>query len=144
VGKWAERDFYEEMSILDNMIASFKLHFPLAAENAVDYRMLSEFDMVVIMDDCSEVLYDDVRKTMRVLPKDRNDMTEEECRREFGLRLRQLLYHKNISQSQLSDMTGIPNSRISEYINGIHTPSLYVVDKISKVLNCSIDAFAYR
>ena len=129
---------------MSDILTNLKLHFPLVAAHSVRYRMLSDVDVVVVMDDDSEILYDDVQKTIRVLPKDRNGLTEEECRKEFGLRLRQMLYHKNISQSQLSDMTGIPNSRISEYINGIHTPSLYVVDKISKVLNCSIDTFTYR
>lgn len=41
----------------------------------------------------------------------------------FGLALRLIMETKNLKQQHLSDMTGIPRSRISEYVTGRREPS---------------------
>ena len=129
---------------MSEIISNLKLHFPLIAAKVVHFRMASEFDVTLVMDDGSEMLYDDMQKTIRILPKDRNNMNESEFRSEFGKRLRQILYRKSMSQSQLAYLTDMSDAQLSSYISGKHTPSAYVVDKISKALGCSIDEFTYR
>jgi transcriptional regulator with XRE-family HTH domain len=70
-------------------------------------------------------------------------MTEDECRSEFGYRLVHIMIRKGISQVDLAERIGVSNVMINRYINGSNTPSFYVVDKIAKALNCSMDDFRY-
>jgi transcriptional regulator with XRE-family HTH domain len=70
-------------------------------------------------------------------------MTEETYRKEFGIRLRRLLRMKGMTQSDLADAIGITNAGLSGYINGKHTPSFYMVNKIARVLKCSVDELRY-
>jgi DNA-binding Xre family transcriptional regulator len=88
-------------------------------------------------------LYDDVTRSYRKLPTDSDELTEDECRREFGIRLNKILIRKNITQIELSEMTGINRSILNGYITGKHSPSFYNVDRIAKALDCSVDDFRY-
>lgn len=45
-------------------------------------------------------------------------MTREDWMQNFGENLREILIHKGINQRELSEMTGISSSMISDYING--------------------------
>ena len=58
---------------------------------------------------------------------------------DFGRNLRDLLKEARISQSELSMMTGIPKSNISQYITGTQMPSLKNVVSIMIALNCEFD-----
>lgn len=44
-----------------------------------------------------------------------------------------------LTQEELSEITGIPKSQISEYANFRHTMSLKTAKTIAQVLNCHID-----
>ena len=70
-------------------------------------------------------------------------MSEQQCREEFSIRLKRLMYRQGVTQKELSEETGISEMTISNYMNGKRTPSFYNVDKISKALKCSIDIFRY-
>ena len=45
-------------------------------------------------------------------------MTREDWMQNFGENLEYILHSKNLNQRQLSDLTGIPTSTISNYIVG--------------------------
>lgn len=127
----------------NDLINNFKLYFPSLAEKAVDFKEDELGYLFVRLDSGMALVYDDENNSFRVLPVNSNNMSEEEHRQEFGVRLRKLLYRKGISQEDLSLMTGIPQSRISNYIRGKYTPSFYVVDKIAKALGCSTEDLRY-
>lgn len=95
------------------------------------------------LNDGAVVEYDVDECTLRRLPKDPNNLTEKEYRNELKYRLRKILYCKSISQKELAESSGIPQSTISKYINGETTPSSYAMDKIAKALDCSVDEFRY-
>ena len=122
---------------------NLKMYFPYVFKNAVNYYEVGLFDLIVELVDGSSIIYDDFEKTVRPLPRDSNNMSEEECRKEFGLRLRQMLYRKGITQMAFAEMSGISQVMISKYINGKASPSLYAIDKIAKVLGCSVDELRY-
>lgn len=126
-------------TIHDNL----KRYFPFVYEDAVSHHQVSMYELVVELIDGSSVIYDDFEKTIRVLPPDSDDMTEEECRREFGCRLRRMMFIKHMNQSELSKKTRIPQALLSRYMNGKTTPSFYNVDRICKVLGCSIEDLRY-
>lgn len=125
------------------MFDNFIMRFPFIAEKVVEYWESSDYGITVRLEGGDIFLYDDVDGSIRKLPKNSNVMTEDECRNEFGNRLRRLLAVKTISQDELCDRVGIHPVMLSRYMNGKTTPSFYIVDKIAKVLNCSIDEFRY-
>ena len=123
---------YDRLQIIDN----FKKYFPYLAESVTDYQIINEFDLVVLLHDDSYILYDDFDKTIRPLHE---ISSEDDYRREFGRRLQSIMDRKRITQTMLSESTGIPQPRLSEYINGRHTPNLYAADMIAAALGCSVE-----
>lgn len=133
------------MKVIDERLyTNFKQYFPLFAEDAVSFTTSNiPCELIVKLTDGSSILYDDVGQTIRNLPDDPNDLSKEECNKEFSYRLRKIMQIKGITQQELSERTGIAQSHISNYVRGTRSPSFYIIDKIAKVLDCSIDQFRY-
>lgn len=127
----------------DILFNNFKRHFPLVAEKAEEYREESVDELFVRLKNGDCVIYDDVFCVLRTLPSDSNCLTEEECRKEFGRRLQRLMRNRGVTQTELAEMVGTSQARISNYISGRVTPSFYMVDKIAKALGCSIEKLRY-
>lgn len=122
---------------------NFKLCFPSIANKAVALYENSYGELIVKLENGETIIYDDVTRSYRRLPYDSTELTEDECRREFGIRLDKMLRRKNITQIELSEMTGINRSILNGYITGKHSPSFYNVDRIAKALGCSVDDFRF-
>ena len=67
------------------------------------------------------------------------DNLEAEWRKRFGRNLLDTMNRWKISQEELSLKTGISQSAISKYINGVSTPSAYTLMKICDVLELPYD-----
>lgn len=117
--------------------------FPFIVKEAVTYKKYNDFEWLIILKDGSTVLYDEFSKTIRRLPNNSNELTEQECRKEFGARLRMRMDRAGVSQLELSNRTGIAQPQLSRYVTGKATPSFYIIDKIAKALRCSTDEFRY-
>lgn len=128
---------------MNTIFENFKLHFPYTAEKTVEYEQINDFDIMVTLNDGSRIIFDDLDKSMRNLPKSSQEMTELEFCSEFGKRLRKLMYRAGVTQRELSEMTGISQPNISKYFNGKTIPSFYIADRIAKALGCSTDEFRY-
>jgi DNA-binding Xre family transcriptional regulator len=122
---------------------NFKFHFPLIAEKVVRYRDISPYELEVSLLDGSVFMYDELNKSIRKRPRDCDHMTEEECKREFGMRLRSVMFMRGVDQADLCRLTGIPQPSISNYVNGRTCPSFYNLDKIARALKCSVDELRY-
>ena len=125
------------------IIENLGRYFPFIKRDAVEYIHTGKFEVIAVMEDGEKVLYDDIDHTIRTLPSDSSELTEDQFRYEFGRRLEKYMIRNGITQEELSERTGIHRTMISQYINYRHTPSFYVVDKIAKALGCSIDEFRY-
>ena len=123
---------------------NFSKYFPSIARDAVRWEMYGPYELVVELRDGSIVAYNDMDNSLRNLPQNSLDMTSDECKKEFGIRLYNMLKYKSMTQQQLSEATGIQQSLISNYINGSVLPSFFAIDKIAKALNCSTDDFRYK
>ena len=55
----------------------------------------------------------------------------------FSKKLKRVLEIKKIKPIELSKMTGIPKSGISQYLSGKIVPKYQNIDKIAKALNIS-------
>lgn len=126
----------------EQRLRRLKMYFPSLVEKAVEF-IEYEHDIIIKCNDGSSVLFDEETGTTRILPRDSNNMSDEEISREFVFRLRQALYRKNMTQDDLSRVTGIPQYLISNYINGKTSPSFRNVDKIARALGCSTDDLRY-
>ena len=126
------------------VFTNFNHYFPAIAKKLESYWYVGEYTINIRLNDGSHICYDDVSKTIRSLPHDDMEMSEEECRREFGEGLRIVLREKNMTVLELANITGIPEATLSRYINGRMTPTFSKVDKIAKALNCSMERFRYR
>lgn len=62
-------------------------------------------------------------------------MTREDWMENFGENLLDILVEKKIKQRELSEITGIASSTISDYINGKTMPSAIAVLNISYALD---------
>lgn len=119
-----------------------KFHFPLYCKDAVDIYENSPFELVLIMNDGSRWSYYDFDNTLRKLPKG-PELTEEEYRKEFGIRLSDILYRRGITQNELANMAKISYVTVSSYVRGISTPSYSNASRIARALHMSLDAFTY-
>lgn len=129
---------YEEI-----LIDHAQMYFPSIVANAVEFIEAGYSELVIKLRDGTSILYDDMDNSIRNLPIDSNNMTDIQCRREFGIRLQKIMYLKGVTQEELSRTTGISQTMISLYITGKNNPTFCKVDKIAKALNCSMDDFRY-
>lgn len=126
-----------------SMIENFEMFFPSLASMMVKYWSSSPYELIIELDDGVRFIFDDNDKSIRRLPKDSNNLSEQEFKNEFGTRLRRIMWYKGITQEDLSRATGITQTMISKYVTGHACPSFSNVDKICKVLGCSMDRLRY-
>lgn len=63
----------------------------------------------------------------------------------FGDCLKDMLDENNLNIKQLSELTGIKQSRLYDFINKLHAPSLANAVKIADVFHCPLDfMFGFR
>lgn len=127
----------------DRLFENFKMYYPTFAKNTVEWRKESPFDLIATLSDGSTILYDDLDNVFRTLPDSTDRLTEEECTREFSMRLRKIMWRKGVSQLDLSEGTGISQPVISRYVTNKAMPGLYNLDRIARYLDVSVDEFRY-
>lgn len=123
---------------------NFKAYFPFIERDVVECKSFGPFDLLVKLKDGTAYSYSDLEHSIRKIPTDANEMTEQECRREFGYRLAQRLRLKGMTYEDLSKRTGISVNTIYNYISGKVSPTFYKVDRIARALDCSIDYFRFE
>lgn len=128
----------------DTIYDNLQMYFPFVINEADRIVENGNWELIAYLKDGTVFSYNDYLKTLRKLPNDSKNMTETECRNEFGIRLKRFMERKGITQLELSNMTGISAPMICKYITGKASPSFYNVDKIAKALNCSIEEFRYK
>lgn len=125
----------------EKMLEDLKFYYPDVVEDAIDYYEKGKYELIVKTKDGNAYSWDNMERTIRRLPRPNEPMTEEQCKREFGIRLRRIMYVKGITQNELSELTGISQPILSGYITGKTAPSFVKVDVIAKALDCSADDF---
>lgn len=125
------------------ILDEFKTYFPSLSRSMVKFKRLNTRELLVKFNDGSGAVFDMFEHSIRWMPDDSENMTEQQCRKEFGLRLRKIMEIKGMTQDDLSRKTGIAQPILSNYIKGKNSPSFYRVDKIAKALGCSADDLRY-
>lgn len=68
-------------------------------------------------------------------------MTQTEWKEIFGDNLVTILREKNMSQAQLAKTAGLSTSRVSDYINGNSTPTIFAIINMAYALEMDIGEF---
>ena len=129
--------------MVDIILEHLEMYFPSISENMTSYEYDGGYGITILSDDGRKLYYDDLNNSIRYLPSNKDALTEDEYRIEFGYRLRNMMGIKGINQLELSNRTGISQPQLSNYMSGKNTPSNYIVRKIARALNCSIDELSY-
>lgn len=127
----------------DDIIRRFSMYFPSIHKRAVEMHYNKYMTLFVRTDDGQAFIYDDLDHFIRKLPDNKDEMTEDEFKREFAHRLRRLMRVKGVTQEVLSERTGLSQAAISRYISGSRIPNLYAIDKIARALRCTVDELRY-
>lgn len=119
---------------------------PFATKDDIEsVTEINDWDLLIIFKDGRQILYD----TFNNFQKNKfynsiNEITEEQEKREFAYRLRSIMNRKGITQEQLAEIIETSQVMISRYTTGQTIPSVIVLRKIAKALNCSMDDFFYK
>ena len=127
----------------DRIYKNFQMYFPSIAADVIEYFYKPPSEIILKTKDGRVRLFNDSSKILYPLPSDPNNLTEEECKQEFGRSLYAVMFRKGMTQDQLAEKTGIAQPSLSRYMSGKVMPSFYIVDKLAKALNCSVDDFRY-
>jgi DNA-binding Xre family transcriptional regulator len=127
----------------DTLIQTARDYYPGIMKDAVECHEDGCMGLIIRLADGEVIQYDALEHTIRTLPPNSDALSEIECRREFAMRLRRIMYLKGVNQQYLSEATGITAVTLSNYMRGKVTPNFYNVDKIAKALDCSIEEFRY-
>lgn len=127
----------------DDIIRHFSMYFPSFFKRAVEIRPDKYNTLFVRLDDGDSLIYEDTDHYIRRLPDDKDNMTEDELKREFSYRLKRIMYVKGITQEVLAERTGLSQPAISQYLSGKRIPNFCAIDKIARVLKCSVDDLRY-
>lgn len=113
-------------------------------EDIIKLKELNKWDLLIVFANGRKVIYDRFNNCYQnIFYKDVNEITEEQEKKEFAYKLRSLMNRKWITQKQLAEDIGTSQVMISRYVRGEVMPSVLIVRKIAKALNCSIDDFFY-
>lgn len=119
--------------MLQNYIAYFHPNF----DEIEDIREINKCELLIIKTDGTRYIFNDVMSSIRRLPSDPDNMTDEQVAFEFMQRFRSMRILRAYNISDLHELTGISISTLSRYDNGETTPTVINLRKLSKALKCS-------
>jgi DNA-binding XRE family transcriptional regulator len=125
----------------EHLFERFKTMFPEIANRVVEWERCSQFEISIVLDDDTTVVYDDAYKTISAAKPETYDISEDDFQHEFAKRLTDKLVRSGMTQMELSEATGISRQSIGRYINGSAMPSLSSLISIAKALNCQPSEF---
>lgn len=115
---------------------NFKLYFPLIEKGCISWRQTDKFELEIHNKDGSIDIYNDMNHSLG--PKI-DTSTDAGWKKEFARRLRKKIAMKGITQTNLSELTGIGQPLLSLYTQGKSLPSAQKVSALAKVLGCSVN-----
>lgn len=119
--------------MLQNYIAYFHPNF----DEIEDIREINKCELLIIKTDGTRYIFNDAMSSIRRLPSDPDNVTDEQVAFEFMQRFRSMRILRAYNISDLHELTGISMSTLSRYDNGETTPTVINLRKLSKALNCS-------
>lgn len=120
----------------DTIFDRFEMYYPSIAAQAASFKKKSNYVIFIKLYDGSVIEYNDLMNSFRtVVPY---DGSEESWKREFAHRLVELMVDKGFDQSYLSEVSGVSQQSISNYIHRKTMPTGFVIDKLARALGCDV------
>lgn len=117
----------------------------LTEDDIEKIEKLNDFDVLIVLKNKRKFIYDRFSNGYReVFYESINDITPEQELKMFAYNLRKIMYSQGVTQELLAAEIGTTQAMISRYTSGKVIPSVLIVKKIAKVLNCSMDDFFYK
>ena len=111
-------------------------------DDVVEIKEVNISDFLITFKNGKKCLIDRYSKYHKdITYNDINELTEEQERKEFAYMLRTIMKARYITQEELAIKTNLTQAMISRYVSGKAMPNATVLNKIAKVLRCSMDDF---
>lgn len=111
-------------------------------EDVIEITELNEWDLLIVFRDGRKILYDRyTRYYKNIAYKNTNELSPEQEKMEFAYMLRSLMGRYRISQEEMAERANTSQTMISHYMTGRSIPSAIMLNKIAKILGCSMDDF---
>ena len=118
-----------------------KEYFPSLVDRAVDIYDYDYKCSWIKVDDGRVYFVNKLNRSIRLVSKGADGLTEERYLKEFSTNLRYMLRNIYMSQKRLSELTGISRPTISRMINGEKLPSIYQIRLISEATGYPVHLF---
>lgn len=122
----------------DRLFNKFSSTFPSVAEKVVDGYFSGRYEIMLILSDGRQVIYDGISDRARFISSDKDYLEESTWSTEFAFRLRKRMERAGIGQKELASAIGVTQGSVSNYLSGRSIPNAHVLMRISKTLDCSI------
>lgn len=119
----------------------FMDNYPRMARDAIDWYPSGRSEIIIVMSDRSKVVYNGNTQRFSFVRRTDDEylnLTEQEWRHKFAAKLYEYMAENCISQKELAELLNVSQMTISKYLNARVTPTSYNLDRIARVLNCSI------
>ena len=125
----------------ERVVTEYKMWYPTFYERTVDITITGYHSLIAVLDDGTKLEFSTLDNALKDVTRFYDsdsvlEMSEEEWRKEYGHRLKTLLYDRSIRHDALADKLGLSRVMISKYINGKATPSTYITNRIARILDC--------
>lgn len=129
----------QKMTFWDRIYNEFEVLFPSYAKDVVDWYPSGRMEIVIRLESGDKYIYDHTTKSLYSTGQTTiTDVTEDEWKEDFAKLLSKAMRVKNMSQCELSELSGISQVTISNYVNGKRSPSVYIIAKLASALQCSV------
>lgn len=127
----------------ESVVDSYKVWHPNLYDQTVECRTSGRDSIVARLRDGTRVEYNARTNAVRFVTKFYEQdldhpVDEESWRKEFGNKLRSVIGDRGLTQERLCDLTGISRQMLTRYVRGTSTPSAYILNRLSEVLECDI------
>ena len=114
-------------------------------KDVLEIKELNEWDLLITFKNGDRIIYDRFNNYHRnIFYDDIKELTDDQEKREFAYRLRNMMARQHVTQDVLAELIGVSQTMISHYITGRSLPNVLTVRKIAKVLDCSMDDLFYK
>lgn len=121
--------------IWSNFVDYFRPDF----DEIEDIQQVNQCEIMITYKDGIRYIFNDRTSSIRRLPSDPEDMTDDEVIFEFMQRFRSMRVLRSYTLTDLHKLTGISMATLSRYDNGETTPTVINLRKLAKVFRCDID-----
>lgn len=122
-------------------IDDFEHRFPWLFKRMVSFEEYNDDKVFIELSDGKTMLYDNFMQELKEVKRfdDIYELTEDEWKLGFSKILRKQINSKCITQYELASKLGVSEMTISRYVTGRCLPSVYIINKLTKILNCEPD-----